>query len=129
MARWPETALVEKVSLARQQGQNLAADALLPLAPVLHRRLGGNQLSGTLPEAWACCGGFPLVFYMSLASNNLSGTLPPSWAPPAFPSLGGLQLDANPRLCGPVPDALYPAVSMQFGLVVFGCEVFTPLLR
>ncbi|PRW61477.1 Serine threonine- kinase CTR1 isoform B [Chlorella sorokiniana] len=72
--------------------------------------LGGNQLSGTLPEAWSCCGGFPSLSALSLTSNNLSGTLPPSWAPPAFPSLTGLQLDANPRLCGPVPDALYPAV-------------------
>lgn len=114
MLSWSETASVMEVHLASQQGQTL----VLPKCschslPCLYRRLGGNQLSGTLPEAWACCGGFPLVYYMSLASNNLSGTLPPSWAPPALPSLGGLQLDANPRLCGPVPDALYPAVSVQ----------------
>lgn len=65
--------------------------------------LGGNNITGELPDAWAALGTFPALQSLSLSSARLSGTLPRSWgAASAFPALKMLLLDQN-QLRGSLP--------------------------
>ena len=46
------------------------------------RRLGDNELTGTIPETWGSAGSFPHLTALALDNNTLTGTLPRLWSRP-----------------------------------------------
>ena len=51
-------------------------------SPLPCRRLGDNQLTGTIPETWGSAGSFPHLTALALDNNTLAGTLPRLWSRP-----------------------------------------------
>lgn len=70
--------------------------------------LGGNTLSGLLPDAWA---GMAALEELQLNNNSLTGTVPASWA--TFDRLRSVWLSSNPQLSGCLPVAWRSKVNVH----------------